>query len=210
MTDGLLAEIRNFLETQAAEEARDKSTLSPAMGATELLARLDKRLSIPPLEEHEWVLELEQDEDRPEVIVASLTVTEQCDRMNCACHVGSPSEWGIVEGSIPVNVKVTGGKFNSWHGEYDDTYITVSAREPEPAGCPLKNLPKVDPTDTGPKVVPLTTGEHIPPPNHYPHGVCETPGCEFPASGCGNGACGCMGHCRRCIKCNMDAMRSYT
>lgn len=154
MTDGLLAEIRDFLQTQAREEKRDGTTLTPAMGATELLERLDKRLSLPSLGEHEWVLELEQEDLHPEKIIASLRATAPCDDLRCFCHAGSPGEWGIVEGTIPVNLKITGGKYNSWCGDYDDTYIEISERE-VPSPCLLGNLPQADPNDTGPKVVPL-------------------------------------------------------
>lgn len=123
----------------------------------QLLERVEKRLSLPKLSDHEFVLDLEPEEDNPEKIIASLRSVSDCDKTDCACRLGNYAEWGIVTGAeIPVSVKFDFGQFNSWVGEYDDTYIEVSARE-VPSPCLLGNLPTVDPADLGPRIVPCTT-----------------------------------------------------
>jgi hypothetical protein len=53
-------------------------------------------------------------------------------------------------------VKFDFGKYNSWMGDYDDTYIEVTAKQPTSA-CLLGDLPKVDLSDLGPRIVPCTT-----------------------------------------------------
>lgn len=138
MTDNLLSDLRTFLERHVQDEDREKSTLHSSNGAKALMERLEKRLTLPNLEDHEFVLDLEQDEHNPEKIIASIRAVSVCDRNECACHIGNFAEWGIVHGEVPISVKFDFGKYNSWMGDYDDTYIEVSAKLPK-----VSELPKV-------------------------------------------------------------------
>lgn len=128
MTDTLLADLRGYLQFEARKPGQREGFWTETLDPQSLLERLEKRLSLPKLEEHEFILDLEPDEDKPEVIVASLRAVETCDNNQCPCHINNYSEWGIVHGEIPVKVKITGGKRCSWTGEYDDTYIEVSEK----------------------------------------------------------------------------------
>jgi hypothetical protein len=126
-TDGLLGDLREFVKRHASKEDLFGNLKSPT-DADVLLERIEKRLSLPKLAEHEFVVDIEQDDELK--LRASLRAVRECDNNSCACHTNNYDEWGIIYGEIPVSVKFDFGRYNSWMGDYDDTHIEIMAKEP--------------------------------------------------------------------------------